>query len=61
MIIIEDSHSNFTGHSDKKSTVLTARNPYKRDELLFDYDMDSEDEWAEQNGEDIDKKDVEEE
>lgn len=28
---------------------------------MFDYEMDSEDEWAEQHGEDIDKKDVEEE
>ena len=61
MIIIEDSHSNFQGVFKRKSSVVTARNPYKKDEQLFDYDMDSEDEEAEQNGEDIDKKDVEEE
>lgn len=41
--------------------MITARNPFKKDEMLLDYEMDSEDEWAEQNGEDIDKKDVEEE
>ena len=41
--------------------MITARNPYKRDEALIDYEMDSEDEWAEQHGEDIEKKDVEEE
>jgi len=60
-IIIEDSHSNFTGRVTKKSDVITARNPFRKDEQLLDYDMDSEDEWAEQNGEDLDKKDVEEE
>lgn len=61
VIIIEDSHSNFLGRYFKKSSVITARNPFKKDEQLFDYDMDSEDEEAEQNGEDIEKKDIEEE
>ena len=60
-IIIEDSHSNFYGRFDKKSALITARNPFKKDDKLLDYEMDSEDEWAEQNGEDLDKKDVEEE
>lgn len=41
--------------------MITCRNPCKKDETLIDYDMDSEDEWAEQNGEDLDKKDAEEE
>ena len=41
--------------------MITARNPFKRDEGLIDYEMDSEDEWAEQHGEDLDKKDAEEE
>ena len=60
MIIIEDSHSNFLGRFDKKSSVITARNPFKKDDKQFDYEMDSEDEEAEQYGEDIDEKDVEE-
>lgn len=33
--------------------MLTCRNPFKADEVLIDYDMDSEDEWAEENGEEI--------
>ena len=35
---------------------MSARNPLKRDETLIDYDMDSEEEWNEQNGEDVDNK-----
>ena len=45
----------------KKSKVITARNPYKRDDDLIDYDMDSEDEWAEENGEDLERKDADNE
>ena len=60
-IIIEDSHSNFYGKFEKKSDVINARNPFRKDEKLLDYEMDSEDEWAEQNGEDLEKKDAEEE
>ena len=58
-IIIEDSYKKYHGSFDKKSTVITPRNPFKRDDELIDYDMDSEDEEAEENGEDIDKKDAE--
>ena len=60
-IIIEDSYKKYHGSFTKKSKVITARNPYKRDDDLIDYDMDSEDEWAEENGEDLEKKDVENE
>ena len=60
-IIIEDSYKKYHGSFTKKSTIITPRNPYKRDDDLIDYDMDSEDEWAEENGEDLDKKDVENE
>ena len=45
---------------DKKSNVITARNPFRRDDNLIDYDMDSEDEWAEENGEDLEKKQADE-
>ncbi len=38
---------------DKRSFVLTARNPLKKDETVIDYEMDSEEEWNEQNGEDV--------
>ena len=60
-IIIEDSYKKYHGSFTKKSSIITARNPFKRDDELIDYDMDSEDEWAEENGEDLDKKDVENE
>ncbi len=60
-IIIDDSHSNFYGRLLKKSALITARNPFKKDENVLDYEMDSEDEWAEQHGEDLDKKDADEE
>ena len=36
--------------------MITGRNPFRRDEGLIDYDMDSEDEWAEENGEDLEEK-----
>ena len=36
--------------------MISARNPFRRDDDLIDYDMDSEDEWAEENGEDLEKK-----
>ena len=60
-IIIEDSYKKYHGSFTKKSSIITPRNPFKRDTELIDYDMDSEDEWAEENGEDLDKKDAENE
>lgn len=38
---------------EKKSFILNPRNPLKKDETIIDYDMDSEEEWNEQNGEDV--------
>lgn len=35
---------------------LSCRNPFKVDEALINYTLDSEDEWAEENGEDLDSK-----
>ena len=40
---------------------MNPRNPLKRDETVIDYDMSSEEEWNEQNGEDLDAKQDEEE
>ena len=55
-IIIEDSHRIYTDAFNKKSNLISGRNPFRRDETVIDYDMDSEDEWAEENGEDLEKK-----
>ena len=43
----------YLGFFDKRSHFLTARNPFKKDETIIDYELDSEDEWNEQNGEDV--------
>lgn len=54
-IIIEDSFIKYLGLFEKISKILDPRNPLIKDETIIDYDMDSEDEWNEQNGEDVDK------
>jgi hypothetical protein len=51
---VEDSGKPFIGTLHKKSKILSCRNPYKVDYENVNYDMDSEDEWAEANGEDLD-------
>ena len=52
-ILLEDSHIKYLGFYDKKSYFLEPKNPLKKDETIIDYDMDSEEEWNEQNGEDL--------
>ena len=37
----------------KKSEILSCRNPFKADENIINYEMDTEDEWAEENGESL--------
>lgn len=62
-IVIEDSVKSFNFVPfEKNSKVLTGRNPFRKDEEIIDYEMDSEEEWAEENGEDVeDCKDDEDE
>jgi len=53
-IIIEDSFRTFNCVTfEKSSKLLTGRAPFRKDSELIDYEMDSEEEWAEQNGEDV--------
>ena len=53
--MIEDSYRTFNCVKfDRTSSILTGRNPFKQDHEAIDYDMDSEDEEAEANGEDLD-------
>ena len=52
-IIIEDSFKSVVNSLNFRSQVLTCRNPFKMDAQVVNYDMDSEDEWAEENGEDL--------
>lgn len=62
-IIIDDSMMKYLGFFEKRSMFLNPRNPTRKDETVIDYDMDSEEEWNEQNGEDVagdNKKDDEE-
>ena len=58
-IIIEDSFIKYIGVFDKKSSLLDPRRPLLKDETIIDYDMSSEEEWNEQNGEDVDNNDQE--
>ena len=55
-IIIEDSYMKYLDVFSKKSYIINPRNPLKKDETVIDYDMSSEEEWNEQNGEDLDVK-----
>ena len=41
-----------------KTKILTCRNPFKCDNDLLNYEMDSEDEWAEENGEDLNEHNI---
>lgn len=52
-VIIDDSRVKYVGFMDKRSAILNPRNPLKKDETIIDYEMDSEEEWNEQNGEDV--------
>lgn len=57
-IIIEDSFRSKYDGGKSLSKILTCRNPFKCDNDLINYDMDSEDEWAEQNGEDLNENNL---
>jgi chromatin assembly factor 1 subunit A len=57
-IIIEDSYRSKYDGGKGLSNILTCRNPFKCDNDLINYDMDSEDEWAEQNGEDLNENNL---
>ena len=52
-IILDDSLIKYLGFHEKRSFFLNPRNPLKKDETVIDYEMDSEEEWNEQNGEDV--------
>lgn len=45
----------------KSSKLITGRNPFRKDEEILDYDMDSEEEYEELNGEDINSENTNEE
>ena len=67
LIYIYNSSYQYPKIPDKKSAVINGRNPLNKDDLLIDYDKDSEDEFLEENAEDIgeedndDKEEIEEE
>ena len=55
----EDKRPAFYGTYSKTSTKISARNPLGKDQELFDYEVDSDDEWeSEGSGEDIDEEDL---
>ena len=52
-IILDDSMMRYTGFFEKRSHFINPRNPLFKDDTIIDYEMDSEEEWNEQNGEDV--------
>ena len=54
-IVIEDCFKSLLTH-DFKSSLLSCRNPFKQDERIVNYDLDTEDEMAEEQGEDLDEE-----
>jgi hypothetical protein len=46
-IVNEDSFMRYISYFEKKSLHITPRNPFKKDETVIDYEMDSEEEWNE--------------
>jgi hypothetical protein len=54
--MIEDSFKTHSSSIVKKSVVLTCRNMFKTDEAVLNYELDSEEEWNEENGIDLDNQ-----
>ena len=52
-IFIEGSYKKMSWIWVKTSRVINGRNPFKKDENIIDYDMDSEEEFEEEHGDDI--------
>jgi len=48
-----DERPAFARTFSKKSDLINGRRPFARDESLFDYEMESDEEWEEGGGEDI--------
>lgn len=59
-IYIEGSHRRCITWN-KVSTIITGRRPFYKDENVIDYEMDSEEEFEEENGEDVNQEGSEEE
>ncbi|XP_045215837.2 chromatin assembly factor 1 subunit A-A-like [Mercenaria mercenaria] len=58
----ENTRPPYYGTWRKRSKLLTGRNPFKQDENLFDYEVDSDDEWEEEEpGESVSSDEEEEE
>jgi len=57
-IIIEDCMKSMLSHDlYKQSKILNCRTPFKADDGLINYDLDTEDELAEEYGEDLQEGD----
>jgi len=52
-IIIEDSYKKYMTEFTLRSSRISARRPLERDDDVVNYELDSEDEWNEENGEDL--------
>lgn len=58
----ENTRPPYYGTWRKRSKILTGRNPFKQDQNLFDYEVDSDDEWEEEEpGESVSSDEEDEE
>ena len=61
-IFFEGSNLNFIrSNITKESNIIKGKKPFEKDEIQIDYDLDSEEEYNEHNGEDVQSKDDENE
>ena len=57
ILFIHDSFTSQKKTADKTSVIISARNPFKKDDMIIDYDKDSEEEFMEENAEDLKSND----
>ena len=43
---------------DKSSRILNCKSPFKRDQSIIDYEQDSDEEWEELHGENLESDDA---
>ena len=58
-ISITDSGMDYAGVKfEKQSRIISCKNPFRQDPTLIDYDMCSQEEWEELNGDNLEDDDL---
>ena len=58
LLFVENIRPPYCGTWRKKSTMITPLNPLAEDKSFFDYELDSDQEWEYESGEDIGSSEV---